>query len=95
VTDADDKTGRHGNWANKVPLMTLLAIVFAAGGLFVKQQFIESKVDRMLERWDRFATASEARQRAIEDWKIIVETREQEAQRLAREQERAERKKQR
>jgi hypothetical protein len=93
MTD-DDKTGRH-NWASKVPLMTLLAIVFAAGGLLVKQQFVEVKVDKMIDKWDRYATASEARHRAMEDWKIVVETKEAAAQKAAREQERSERKKQR
>jgi len=93
MTD-EDKAGRH-NWASKIPLLTLLAIVFAAGGLFVKQQFVEVKVDKMIDKWDAYATASEARVRAMENWKIVVETKEAAERQQERQQERTERKKQR
>lgn len=73
MTDPEDKTGRHGNWANKIPLMTLLAIVFTAGGVFVKQQFIESKIDKAVERFERYATTSEARVRQLEEYRIAHE----------------------
>ena len=71
--------------------MTLLAIVFAAGGLFVKQQFVESKLGAVVDRFDSYAKTSDARLRIVEDWRIQMDAEKTTEARLERDRKRDER----
>ncbi len=45
MTDPEDKTGKHRNWADKIPLLSLLVFVFAAGGAWVEAKMGRKAVD--------------------------------------------------
>lgn len=68
----DDKTGRH-SWASKIPLISLLVFVFAAGGVFVEQRFMRSALADVATSLKESTAASTARLKALEDWRIAHE----------------------
>lgn len=74
MTDPEDKTGRHGSWANKISITTLVVFVFGAGGAFVEAKFTRRAVDELsaavkvyAETNDKRADAHERRTRILED----------------------------
>ena len=79
MTETEDKTGRHG-WASKIPLVTLLVFVFAAGGAYVEARFTRKAVDDLAtsmretaNEQKQFNTAIDQRQTADEIWRAAHE----------------------
>lgn len=67
MSDAEDKTGRHRNWASAIPLATLLGVVFTAGIVYAKLQINTTGLDSLGAKFDKYAEASEKRMRSLED----------------------------
>lgn len=84
MTDPEDKTGRHGGWANKISITTLIVIVFGAGGAWVEAKLTRKALERSLtelaetfkdsaKEQKAFNTNIDARQTADEIWRAAYE----------------------
>lgn len=79
MTDPEDKTGRH-SWASKIPLLTLLAVVFAAGGLVVDGKVTRNRVEELhhdlreaVKEQKATNAAFDARIRSSEEYRLTHE----------------------
>lgn len=71
MTDPEDKSGsRSGkSWADRIPLVTLLAVVFAAGLLYARIEFLGKDVARI----EKAMAATDARTTALEQYRLTHE----------------------
>jgi hypothetical protein len=76
VTD-EDKSDRHRvpgrDWARGIPLVTILAFVFASGGLFVSQRLMAKSIEDLSNELKASTAAADARLRQLEDYRIAHE----------------------
>ena len=74
MTDAEDKTGRHGRgWADKIPLVALLAFVAVASGALVEAKFTRKAIDELAVAMKEHAAAESARLKTLEEWRLTHE----------------------
>jgi Sec-independent protein translocase protein TatA len=76
MSDDEEKRQQNLNWANAIPLVSLIVVVFGAGALVNEQRNLRKAVDEQTEAMKGLASdlrdianKSDTRIRAIEDWK--------------------------
>lgn len=84
VTD-EDKTGRHGGWANKISITTLIVFVAGAAGALVEARFTRKAVDdlsttlkEVVREQKEFNTTIDSRQTTDEIWRAAYDAAKKE-----------------
>jgi short subunit dehydrogenase-like uncharacterized protein len=71
---SDDKPQRQ-HWIFTIPIMALLGVAASAGAMMMQQRVVQASLDRLGERFEKYAAGMDTRVRAIEDKQLIHETR--------------------